>query len=326
MLTLYQRTSVFSTIQTMQVVFCLTLAVAALVLVNSTPIADKESGITKECKSFCSTCGCMGFYCGEECICECNDKLKPSDSKCVSEIHENAIRLKPPYEILIQGPSDSAIVQTAKEYSEGKQCCKRHINDKQKSKRNSFVIYRPMGLEQFLKTTAFSHNIGKRSILDKENKKSWYEGETVPFLVRPAPRGKPVKDVFHQKRSPSTDNDFWYKDDQKTEDSSEKTNELGLTLSLPISTQSNILPKVRNKISSIKDIFGLRKFSDNIDFFSDYDKDNTWLSVFGKPSSGNSLFSNSGKSSVFGDKIPKLLGSAKKLFTNDEDYEDSYIS
>lgn len=307
----------------MQSVTLLTLA-AFVVLSTANPIAEQETGITKECKSLCSTCGCLGFYCGEECICECDEKVEMKDSKCVSEIHENAIRMKPPYEILIQGPADSAIVQTAKELSDAKQCCKRHAVLKPKNKRSSFVIYRPMGLEEFLKTTAtaLNHNVNKRSI---DNKRNWYEGETVPFLVRPAPLGKPIKDVFMQKRSYNSDhNDFWYnKDDDKLDESSVVENDLTLESQLP---QSNSLSKFCGKIAGLKDIFGLKKKSDSIDFFTDYDRENNWLSVFGKPSysNSNSFFSNSQKPSVFGDS---LIGSAaRKLFGKGDDYDDMYIS
>ncbi|KAL5291005.1 hypothetical protein ACFFRR_010425 [Megaselia abdita] len=226
------------------------------------------------------------------------------------------------------GPADSSIVQTAKELSDDKPCCKRHAEAKPKNKRSSFVIYRPMGLEEFLKSTAnaLNHNINKRSILDKDTKKNWYEGETVPFLVRPAPRGRPVKDVFLAKRSSNSDpDDFWYsKDDEKLDDSLDQGADL---VSESQSTQSNNLSKIRGKIANLKDIFGLKKLSDNIDFFTDYDRDNNWLAVFGKPSSANlntnSFFSNSHKSSVFGDsKIPSLIGSAKKLFGKDDEYDD----
>lgn len=319
------RTSVCVINRTMQGVTLLMLA-AVIASVASNPIAEQESGITKECKSLCSTCGCMGFYCGEECICECDKNMKDNDSKCVSQIHENAIKMKTPYEILIQGPADSAIVQTAKELSGEKQCCKRHTDYKH-NKRSSFVIYKPLGLEEFLKQTAsaFNHNINKRSI---DSKRSWYEGETVPFLVRPAPRGKPVKDVFLQKRSSNSDhNDFWYtKEDDQLDVPAEQIVE---PMSDPIPNQSNSLSKIRGTISGLKDIFGLKKL-DNIDFFSDYDKENNWLNVFGKSStsSSNTFFSNPQKSSVFGDRIPSFLGSAKRLFNKEEadEYDDMYIS
>lgn len=39
------------------------------------PIKDneqKEVEKTKVCKELCGLCGCTGFYCGDECICECN--------------------------------------------------------------------------------------------------------------------------------------------------------------------------------------------------------------------------------------------------------------
>lgn len=307
----------------------LILTSALVILSTASPIAEPETGITKECKSLCSTCGCLGFYCGEECICECDKSINENDSKCVSEIHGNAIRMKPPYAILIQGPADSAIIRTAKEFSDDKPCCKRHALAEPKNKRSSFVIYRPMGLEEFLKSTAaaLNHNINKRSILEKDTKKNWYEGETVPFLVRPAPRGKPVKDVFLQKRSSNSDhNDFWYsKDDEKLDESLEQEAELH---SETPSSQCNNLSKIRDKIAGLKDVFGLKRLSDNIDFFTDYDKDNNWLTVFGKPSSSNSnsFFSNSHKSSVFGEKMPSLIDSAKKLFGKEDYDDDMYIS
>lgn len=46
----------------------------------SSPVAKRGEGegIAK-CKALCKLCDCIGFYCGEECICECNNKNDESE-------------------------------------------------------------------------------------------------------------------------------------------------------------------------------------------------------------------------------------------------------
>lgn len=38
----------------------------------TTSESSKEIEKSESCKNLCGHCGCTGFYCGDECICECN--------------------------------------------------------------------------------------------------------------------------------------------------------------------------------------------------------------------------------------------------------------
>ena len=56
-----------------QLVISLAFVVAFIGYVHSHPLADGEKlEKEKNCKDLCGHCGCVGFYCGDECICECN--------------------------------------------------------------------------------------------------------------------------------------------------------------------------------------------------------------------------------------------------------------
>lgn len=35
---------------------------------------DLDNEKVVSCKNLCSQCNCVGFYCGEECLCECSDQ------------------------------------------------------------------------------------------------------------------------------------------------------------------------------------------------------------------------------------------------------------
>ncbi|EDW50821.1 GM13770 [Drosophila sechellia] len=45
-----------------------TLATSTKASSNVNPLT--ESKLEKNCKALCEHCGCLGFYCGEECLCE----------------------------------------------------------------------------------------------------------------------------------------------------------------------------------------------------------------------------------------------------------------
>lgn len=58
------------------VIGCLTI-----LTVSGGPLKDaKDSEKVESCKNLCSHCGCMGFYCGDECICECNNDVEEGES------------------------------------------------------------------------------------------------------------------------------------------------------------------------------------------------------------------------------------------------------
>lgn len=48
-------------------------------IVSTAWIGNREEE-NKFCQSLCDTCGCVGFGCGDECLCECQQKK--ADDKC----------------------------------------------------------------------------------------------------------------------------------------------------------------------------------------------------------------------------------------------------
>lgn len=46
-----------------------------LTIIQGIPVTN-ENDIKKleSCKTLCGHCDCTGYYCGDECICECNSK------------------------------------------------------------------------------------------------------------------------------------------------------------------------------------------------------------------------------------------------------------
>lgn len=47
--------------------------------VSTAWIGNREEE-NKFCQSLCDTCGCVGFGCGDECLCECQQR--EADDKC----------------------------------------------------------------------------------------------------------------------------------------------------------------------------------------------------------------------------------------------------
>lgn len=53
---------------------CLTIAVCAIGSCFASPLMNRiEADGADKCKGLCKLCDCVGFYCGDECICECNN-------------------------------------------------------------------------------------------------------------------------------------------------------------------------------------------------------------------------------------------------------------
>lgn len=49
---------------------------ALIAIIRAVPVSlsEAEAEKTENCQKLCGHCGCMGFYCGDECICECNNQ------------------------------------------------------------------------------------------------------------------------------------------------------------------------------------------------------------------------------------------------------------
>lgn len=51
---------------------CLLLLAALFVVSHALPLDGDEVEKISNCKDLCGKCNCLGFYCGEECLCECD--------------------------------------------------------------------------------------------------------------------------------------------------------------------------------------------------------------------------------------------------------------
>lgn len=61
-------------------VFCFAIVVLAIHCAQANPLLKGQDAVEYEnCKNLCNLCNCIGFYCGDECICECFDKSVGSE-------------------------------------------------------------------------------------------------------------------------------------------------------------------------------------------------------------------------------------------------------
>lgn len=62
---------------------CATIAICVVGHIGASPLMKRnEATEARNCKDLCNLCNCVGFYCGDECICECNHKDDESESSC----------------------------------------------------------------------------------------------------------------------------------------------------------------------------------------------------------------------------------------------------
>ncbi|XP_055536620.1 uncharacterized protein LOC129725155 isoform X2 [Wyeomyia smithii] len=99
--------------------FLIRLTVAVLLSVaifvqftESAALFDQDSAHfkaqQKSCSDLCGFCpSCNGFYCGEECICECRQDAN-DHVQCISKIKENSDKMGLLYDVLIQLPKSKS--------------------------------------------------------------------------------------------------------------------------------------------------------------------------------------------------------------------------
>ncbi|KAH8370660.1 hypothetical protein KR093_004536 [Drosophila rubida] len=160
------------------------------------PLVERKH--ERNCKALCEHCGCLGFYCGEECICECNNEN--SDTECIQTMQLNARTLNAPFEILIQGPSSNRFVRNAYQFEQQRELVVRSVDRQSKSPRNrrsTITIYKPLlSASSPAKRPALSMNAletpTKKSELDRHKRSvdhlEWFS-DLASTLVRPSPLG-----------------------------------------------------------------------------------------------------------------------------------------
>ncbi|XP_017009580.2 uncharacterized protein [Drosophila takahashii] len=168
-----------------------------------------ESKLEKNCKALCEHCGCLGFYCGEECLCECNDDN--SDTECIRTMQLNAKTLNLPFEIVIQGPSSNRFVRNAQQFEQKRDLVARSASSSgqvPRSRRSNITIYKPsiksdnQPIANTLVTASKASELEvtrhKRSVDHLE----WFN-DFASSLVRPSPLGtKAQKQPRESKPSP----------------------------------------------------------------------------------------------------------------------------
>lgn len=121
---------------------------AIISMVQSVPVKDSsvESENAAKCKTLCGYCGCTGYYCGDECLCECNSQNE-GEAECVDVMKSNCKKLDLPFEVLIQGPNVNRMVRSLLYADPSEEVCIQSAESNQK-KRSTISIYKPDEKEQ----------------------------------------------------------------------------------------------------------------------------------------------------------------------------------
>ncbi|XP_017090996.2 uncharacterized protein [Drosophila bipectinata] len=154
-----------------------------------------EAKHERNCKALCEHCGCLGFYCGEECLCECNDDN--SDTECIRTMQVNAKLMNSPFDILIQGPSSNRFVRNAQQFEQKHEMVARSASSSSqlpRNRRSNITIYKPSKKGSSQSTPNALEAVSKASEVDRaRNKRSvehleWFN-DFAGSLVRPSPLG-----------------------------------------------------------------------------------------------------------------------------------------
>ena len=153
---------------------------------------DYEGDNNKNCKALCKQCGCLDFYCGEECICECNNDR--SDTECIAIMQAKARTMNTPFEILIQGPTANNFVRNALRFEQNTE----RMTNGYRYRRSTITIYMPNKDRESSNLKPNHGGISKKNSIVKASKErikrstdntyNWFSDLT-NNLVRPAPLG-----------------------------------------------------------------------------------------------------------------------------------------
>lgn len=135
------------TVRTILVAVVLTLIAA--VAVHAVPLTEdsaEQLATVRSCKELCGSCGCLGFYCGDECLCECDGEGEDADGQCIERMQDRCESLQLPFEVLIQGSNGNRLVRSlfadpAAADNEAAVCIVK--DPAMRQKRSTFSIYKP---------------------------------------------------------------------------------------------------------------------------------------------------------------------------------------
>lgn len=132
-----------------QIVVLLSVVSCAVIsTVQSVPVSDSSvvSENADKCKKLCGLCGCTGYYCGDECLCECNSQTD-GEAACVDVMKSNCKKMELPFEVMIQGPNVNRMVRSLLYADPAEENCVKSSESNQK-KRSTISIYKPDEVQQ----------------------------------------------------------------------------------------------------------------------------------------------------------------------------------
>lgn len=91
------------------------------------------------CHKLCADCGCRGYFCGDECICQC-DYADNKNVRCLKTMRERSQKEAYPFEVLIQGPAGRRFVREATDIDEETMAA---YKENERSGRSVYSIYKP---------------------------------------------------------------------------------------------------------------------------------------------------------------------------------------
>ncbi|XP_011185435.2 uncharacterized protein LOC105213991 [Zeugodacus cucurbitae] len=158
----------------------------------------QEQRLESSCRSLCEQCGCIGFYCGEQCLCEYDKRLTNrgdsatgndtkisarSEGECIAAMQRRARKQSLPFDIFIQGPSSERFIRTAMKYEMDKTRAAAQLMNAP-PKRSTIAIYQPYAPTKSKSLKA----IDARSRRSTDHL-DWFS-DFANTLVRPAPLRK----------------------------------------------------------------------------------------------------------------------------------------
>ncbi|XP_036337342.1 uncharacterized protein LOC118747401 [Rhagoletis pomonella] len=200
------------------------LLVWIIVITTATPLDQKKSltkarvwgkneaqeqRLEKSCQSLCEQCGCMGFYCGEECLCEFDKhsafhrggqkrnstKTQPplTNAECIASMQQDAQVQALPFEVLIQGSSGERFMRTAMQFDMDETRAAAALTAMPR-KRATISIYRPYTPTQsnmLLQANESKKALKSAAIRPRRSTEhlDWFS-DFATTLVRPAPLRK----------------------------------------------------------------------------------------------------------------------------------------
>lgn len=67
---------------TLNLIVCTSIVIFVIGCSDASPWMNRDdSQVIEKCRAVCKQCDCIGFYCGDQCICECP---KANSGKCLA--------------------------------------------------------------------------------------------------------------------------------------------------------------------------------------------------------------------------------------------------